>query len=156
MPQVKCKICNKEFYVKPNHLKLGWGKYCSRKCASLSRRKGQYVICDICGKKIWKMPKDIRGSKSGKFFCGKSCQTKWRNGVYSGENHYLWQGGECVYREKLIKSGRKIVCKKCGLTDKRVIIAHHIDKNRKNTNLSNLVWLCRNCHHLAHNHNEDF
>src|SRR3989338_7503451 len=148
MPQVNCKICKKEFYVKPNHLRLGWGKYCSRKCASSSRRRGKYIICNICGKKAWKMPKDIKGSKSGKFFCGKSCQTKWLNSVYSGENHYLWRGGEWVYREKLIKSGKKMVCEKCGLEDKRVIIAHHIDKNRKNTNLSNLVWLCQNCHWL--------
>ena len=156
MPQVKCKICQKEFYVKPNHLKLGWGKCCSRKCASLSRRRGKYIICDICGKESWKMPKDLKGSKSGKFFCGKSCQTRWRNSVYSGENHYLWQGGEHVYRDKLIKSGQKMICKKCGLTDERVIVAHHINKNRKNTNLSNLVWLCRNCHWLAHNYKEDF
>jgi len=155
MPQVNCKICYKEFYVKPNHLKLGWGKYCSLKCRSLARRRGKYMICEICGKETWKMPKDVKGSKSGKFFCSRSCQTKWRNRVYSGKNHPLWRGGEFVYREKLIRSGQKIICKKCGLVDKRVIIAHHVDKNRKNTDLRNLVWLCRNCHFLVHNHNED-
>ena len=153
---VKCRICEKEFYVKPSHQKIGWGKYCSIICRSKAQFRGKFVICSICSKQVYRSPKALEHSKSGKFFCGKSCQTKWRNSVYSGENHYLWRGGEWVYREKLIKSGKKMVCEKCGLEDKRVIIAHHIDKNRKNTNLSNLVWLCQNCHWLVHNYNEDF
>jgi len=38
---------------------------------------------------------------------------------------------------------------------KKVIIVHHIDKNRKNNKLSNLAWLCRNCHFLVHHHEEE-
>jgi 5-methylcytosine-specific restriction endonuclease McrA len=47
-----------------------------------------------------------------------------------------------------------LICKRCGTEDKRVLEAHHIDSNRKNNTIQNLVWLCRNCHHLVHNHKE--
>lgn len=154
MPQVRCKICRKEFYAKPNHLKLGWGKYCSNKCRSRGSRKGKYVICEICGKEAWKMPKDLRGSKSGKFFCGKSCQTKWRNVKYSGPNHPLWRGGEFTYYRIMKESKIPSKCKLCGQEDKRALIIHHKDCNRKNYNINNLAWLCRNCHYLVHNYGE--
>ena len=52
MSQVKCKICNKEFYARPNHLKQGWGRYCSRKCHHIAMRKGKFVKCFICEKQI--------------------------------------------------------------------------------------------------------
>jgi len=31
---------------------------------------------------------------------------------------------------------------------------NHIDSNRKNNNLNNLIWLCMNCYYLVHNHYE--
>jgi len=149
-PNAKCRICGKEFYVKPNHLKRGWGKYCSRKCQFEAQRKGKFVYCDTCGKKIWRMPSDLKHSKSGKFFCSKSCQTLWRNRLYSGPNHPLWSGGYRKYRRILLKAKVPLVCSKCGHNDERVLVAHHKDGNRKNNNIENLEWLCRNCHYLVH------
>jgi len=156
MPNVSCQKCKKDFYAKPSHQKLGWGKFCSIACRSEGNKKGQDIICATCGKTAWKMPRDFARSKSGNHFCSKSCQTVWRNKQYSGKNHPLWQGGEYCYREKLIRSGQKSICKRCGLEDERVLEAHHIDKDRKNSEMENLVWLCRNCHCLVHNHNEKF
>lgn len=152
MPQVNCKICNKEFYVKPSHQLLGYGKYCSLSCLYKSRKTGKFVECYICGKETWKTQKALRKSKSNKFFCSKSCQTKWRNVEYSGENHHFWKGGESTYRVVLIKSGIEWKCKICGISDERVLAVHHVDKNRRNNKVINLVWLCQNCHHLVHRH----
>ena len=98
MSQTKCKICQKEFYIRPSRLKIGWGKYCSIKCRNVSQRTGRYLFCAVCKKKIWKTPKEERCSKSGKFFCNKSCQTKWRNKYYSREKHHFWINGKNVYR----------------------------------------------------------
>jgi endogenous inhibitor of DNA gyrase (YacG/DUF329 family) len=53
MPQVNCKICGKEFYVKPSHQRHGWGKYCSRECQHKGQLKGEFISCAICQKKIW-------------------------------------------------------------------------------------------------------
>ncbi|MDP3989021.1 MAG: HNH endonuclease [bacterium] len=36
-----------------------------------------------------------------------------------------------------------------------VLIVHHIDHDRNNGALDNLVWLCHNCHRLVHNYKEE-
>lgn len=154
MPQINCKICSAEFYTKPSHQKLGYGKYCSIKCRSESQKKGKFIACNICKKEKWKTPKDIQGSKSGKFFCSKKCQTHWRNRYYKGELHGNWQGGEYIYRRIMLEQDVPQICKKCKIDDTRVLVVHHIDNNRKNNKINNLVWLCFNCHFLIHNKNE--
>ena len=47
-------------------------------------------------------------------------------------------------------------CQKCGVAwdDNIEFHIHHKDKNPLNNALENLVWLCLNCHYLAH-HKED-
>lgn len=153
MPIVKCKICKKEFYTKPSHLKRGWGKYCSPKCQYKGQLKGKFVYCSLCGKKIWRMPKRIERSKSGKFFCSKSCQAIWKNKIlHTGKNHPNWAGGETIGREILERSNKKMICENCGISDKRVLMVHHKDGNRKNNKITNLIWLCHNCHHIVHNY----
>lgn len=156
MPTVKCKQCSSGFYVKPSHQKLGYGIYCSTKCRGEGSRTGQTVNCSMCNKAVWKTPRDFHRSKSEKLFCSKSCQTKWRNEFFSGENHANWQGGEYIYKDVLIRSGQATICKKCGNADERVLEVHHIDKDRKNSKLENLVWLCGNCHTLVHRYNESW
>ena len=156
MPQVNCKLCRKEFYAKPSWIKEGNGKYCSRDCGYKSHVTGAYFNCEICKKKVWRIPSKIRHSKSGTVFCNKSCQTLWRNKFYSGPLHPKWNGGTDIYRKILIKTGRPIVCEACGYDNEKVILAHHIDKNRKNNVVENLKWLCRNCHYLVHKYNKLF
>ena len=156
IPNSKCKICGKIFYIKPFHKKKGWGIYCSKNCQNEGQKTGEFISCDTCRKERWQTPREIKHSKSGKFFCGKSCQTIWRNRFYSEENHPFWRGGENIYRLILKRKGVKQICKGCGFKDKRVIIVHHRDRNRKNNKLGNLVWLCHNCHYLAHHHSGKF
>lgn len=150
MPRVPCQRCATEFYVKPNHQLLGYGKYCSRKCSSESSKTGIFKECYICKRQTWKTQKDLRTSKSGLFFCNKSCQTKWRNQYYSGPRHHLWIDGGSMYREAMLRSEKKQICRLCKTRDTRILIVHHIDKNRRNNTLTNLAWLCHNCHFLVH------
>ncbi|MBI4600028.1 HNH endonuclease [Candidatus Uhrbacteria bacterium] len=89
------------------------------------------------------------------FFCNKSCQTKWRNQVYSGPRHHLWIDGGSMYREIMRRSDAKQICRLCKTKDTRILIVHHIDKNRKNNNIANLAWLCHNCHFLVHHHEDE-
>ncbi len=150
MPEVKCEKCGKAFYAKPSWIKIGNGKYCSRECSYKSQLKGRYFKCDICGKKTWRMPSKFEHSKSGKIFCNKSCQALWRNKFYSGPLHPKWLGGKNIYRKILMQTGKPIICRSCGYNNELVLLAHHIDKNRKNNKAENLEWLCRNCHYLVH------
>lgn len=152
MANVNCQICKTEFYAKPSHLRLGYGKYCSLSCSRQSQKTGTYLPCYQCNTLTWKTPKDIRKSKSGYLFCSKKCSMAWKNAnVLSGINHPLWKGGHSMYRERLEKVSKNISCQDCGITDMRVLVVHHKDQNRQNNKLSNLVWLCRNCHYIIHN-----
>ena len=150
MPTIKCEICNKEFYARPSHLKQGWGRYCSRKCHHDAMRKGRFVKCAVCDKQLWKSLSTLEHSKSGKYFCNKSCQTIWRNRFFSGPKHSNWINGESIGRRTLERSKKKIMCVLCGNKDRRVLAAHHKDRDRGNNKLVNLIWLCHNCHHLVH------
>lgn len=153
MSVVSCKICRQKFYVKPYWLRLGWGKYCSRTCQWEGQKTGKMVPCFMCGKKAYKSGKDLRVSKSKKYFCTKSCQTIWRNTIeFIGPKHPNWRGGNSseIYRNILKRSGKKEVCGLCRTRDKRVLAAHHIDHNHRNNKTRNLSWLCHNCHFLIH------
>lgn len=149
-----CRICRKEFYVKPNHLIKGWGKFCSKKCQAKSQLKGQSLSCFICNTEVYKTPKQLTKSKSGKYFCSRSCQTKWRNQVFSGERNFNWKDGKSIYRKILLTNGVVPSCFLCKVSDVRVLNAHHKDHDRAHNSSDNLVWLCLNCHYLVHHSGE--
>ncbi len=151
---VKCKICRKEFNIKPSHLKLGWGKYCSRDCTFKGQLKGISVKCHICGMEIYRSKSNLSRSASKKYFCTKSCQTLWRNSTFTEERSSNWINGKSSYRNILKRSGLKTFCVLCKISDERVLSAHHKDHNRSNNKLKNLTWLCLNCHYLVH-HDKD-
>lgn len=151
MPHLNCKICGADFYAKPRHIQRGWGKYCSKPCQYKAQFTGKTVFCANCDKKVYRMKKDLRRSKSKKFFCNKSCLAIWKNKhVICGEKHVNWKYGRNAYRNVMIRNRTPQICKGCGLEDKRLLIVHHIDRNRNNNTIQNLKWLCRNCHYLEH------
>lgn len=151
MPITSCLICKKSFYAKQNHLDKGWYRCCSIKCKAILQKKGKDQNCFVCDKIIYRSLGQIKKSKSGKFFCNKSCQTGWRNKLFIEEKHKNWNGGKRSYREILKRTNKKRVCFCCNNKDERVLAVHHIDQNRNNNLKNNLMWLCHNCHHLVHN-----
>ncbi len=147
----KCKICDKVFSAKLSHIKMGYAKYCSRDCSNVGMRKGELVRCTICKKETYKSISRLKVSKSGKFFCNKSCQTTWRNKYFSGNKHKLWKGGFSIYRDVLLRNNSVPACTLCSIKDIKVLAVHHIDENHRNNEFKNLAWLCHNCHYLVHN-----
>src|ERR1700744_1021775 len=98
MPYAPCRQCQASFYVKPSHVARGWGKYCSACCLHASMRTGSVVICAICDKEAYRTNKQFKRSKSGNFFCSKSCFAVWKNShLLVGEKHGNWKGGENTY-----------------------------------------------------------
>jgi len=66
--KVNCLICNKEFDIALHEVKLGHGKYCSRKCQGISCRNSVEKKCLTCGKEYSiKLSRELR-SKS-KYCC---------------------------------------------------------------------------------------
>ena len=150
MPVVQCKICFKDFYIKPSHQILGWGKYCSIYCRSKAQFNGRNVKCFVCNKEIYRSDEQLRSSKSGKYFCNKKCQTLWRNSIYIEDRGSNWINGSCSYRKMMQRRDLIDSCVLCKVSDKRVLVIHHRDHDRKNNNISNLVCVCLNCHFLIH------
>jgi hypothetical protein len=156
MPQVNCKQCSTEFYAKPSWLKNGYGKFCSVQCRQQGQKNGKKFKCHMCLKEIYRTSSGQQRSKSGKFFCNKSCQTLWRNSeVHIGANHPNWTTGQSSYRDRLRRSSEEQVCKRCNTDDIRILSVHHKDRNRDNNKLSNLIFMCHNCHYLVHKFSEE-
>ena len=151
---VKCLICLKEFYGKPYFLKIGQAKYCSQECMRIGSKTGKVVNCYACGKEVYKTKKALRVSKSKTYFCTKSCQTKWRNSFFIGPKHANWKDGRYSYKSVMLRNKVPKICKLCKNRDSRVLAVHHLDHNKRNSDLSNLIWLCHNCHFLVHHDKE--
>ena len=140
---IKCDYCNKEFnlprYLYNKRLKRNNKIYCSKKCSYEGSKK--IVKCKFanCGKEIYKQPHKIKQSISGNVFCSHSCSSSYNN----------------TFREKYsVNTYRRIAfekyehkCALCGWNeDERILEVHHIDENRKNNKLNNLIILCPICH----------
>jgi hypothetical protein len=150
MPLLVCKKCKKEFSTKPSLIAKGGGIYCSKYCHYEDKRQGVMTECATCKKGIYRKPRLIKKSKSGNHFCDKSCQTIWRNSEFVGSKHPNWKNGNSTYRDILLRTGKTRTCGMCDNDDFRVLTVHHIDEDHGNNEVSNLAWLCFNCHHLVH------
>src|SRR3990167_4105545 len=96
-----CIQCGKEFKRKLSLVRKGGGKYCSNACHYEFIRKGKVVPCASCGENVYRKPRLLRLSKSKKYFCNKSCQTRWRNQYFVGSLHTNWTTGRHSYRSVL-------------------------------------------------------
>ena len=148
----ECLTCKKEFKTKLFYLRAGQGMYCSRECGYAAHRTGKMVSCATCGESVYRKPRLLRISKSKKHFCGKKCQTAWRNQLFVGRAHANWVHGRASYRSVLDRIKRAVRCELCGTVDRRVLAVHHKDRVRTNNEPENLAWLCHNCHFLVHHY----
>ena len=152
MDLLTCVVCKKQFRRKPSDTKRGGGRFCSNACHFAFKRTGKYVDCSWCGKQVYRKPRRLALSKSKKYFCDKSCQTKWRNQYFSGPLHTNWTTGMHSYRSAIKRSGKEMKCEVCDVTDERILAVHHKDRVRTNNDPNNLAWLCHNCHFLVHHY----
>lgn len=133
----ECLYCGKKFEVRPCEIKKG-GKYCSRSCACTYRNLHNNPAWDEnVRKKISQNHADVSGENNPMY--GK--RGNLAPSYIDGRNSFI---GE-VYRKILLASGKPCVCKLCGKTHGKIDV-HHLDGNRSNNSLSNLIFLCRKCH----------
>ena len=80
--------------------------------------------------------------------------------LMSGSGNPNWQNGKSFepydsnFNDKLKDTIKKIhnyKCFSCSIDNKNLDI-HHIDKNKKNNNIDNLIPLCKKCHGKLHFH----
>lgn len=134
--QKKCMTCGK-MYIK-NIVSTKSDLYCSLSCI-------QRHPCLLCGKIITGRV----SFQSTKKFCSKSCAS-FMNKTMKSKLSYMTNG----FAQSLKIHG-KVLCNRCKIEDIKVLVVHHIDRNRNNNKLENLETLCANCHHKIHWGNGD-
>ena len=72
--------------------------------------------------------------------------------IKKGKKNPNYKNGIGGYRKKAFDNYPP-QCNRCGFDNKKILIVHHIDLNRKNNDLDNLEIVCLNCHALIHNFN---
>lgn len=154
MKSINCNFCNKKINRKPSQIALARNHYCSNTCRYSSRKNGKDIKCSECGDIVYKTLKELNRSMSQKNFCSILCANRWRGKKFFRDKHPNWKNGESSYRDFAKKHLAIKYCNMCKTQDTRVLMVHHIDKNRKNNSILNLMILCYNCHFLVHHYPE--
>ncbi len=71
-------------------------------------------------------------------FCSRSC----------ANNRTTWWKDNATHYRTIAFHNHKKECVVCGFD--KIVAVHHIDENKKNNNLSNLIPLCPNHHEMVH------
>ena len=99
---------------------------------------------------------DIKGRGLCKY-CGKEFISNRRLAITCDDCKILVRGKSSIEKRLIERCGFSILkvlsslgdkCEICGY--KHCLEMHHINKNRKDNSLSNLMMLCPNCHVLIH------
>lgn len=75
---IKCKFCGDIFHTQLSRLKIGKGKYCSRRCVDKDRKnnkKGKDLKCHCCSKTFYRSLSQVSNNN----FCSHSCAAKINN-----------------------------------------------------------------------------
>ena len=116
-------------------------------------------VCKKCGKLISKI------KRKDAIYCSKLCRQSYgsykyqvdkglikKPGIGSGGNQWLknnsqWKGGVATFR-RLAKEIYDEKCAWCNST--KNLLVHHLDHNRLNNDISNLIVICKSCHQKHH------
>jgi len=118
--------CGKEFLVENHELKHRTPKYCSLEC------RHKYGRHDLNTGMKWNLPEEKKRY-------GRS-NPQWRGGYT--KIRYPAEFNERL--KNIIKERDKYGCQYCGSIIN--LIVHHIDGNKFNNDINNLITLCTSCH----------
>ena len=151
--KVKCIVHNFEFETKYENVRRDNRKHhicpkCQRQDIDNKSTKIE-CECSYCNKKFFRTPSELVKSKSGLLFCCREHKDLAQR-IESGDKfqsirpeHY---DNGANYREKALRN-YKNECSICHWDeDIDCLEVHHIDENRQNNELSNLMILCPLCH----------
>jgi len=156
--EIKCSTSTLYRYLKLYNIKIRTkskaqeGKFNHR---FINGKTLEKYHCIDCGKKI--------PYQTGYYGQGRCDKCKYA----IPENHPNWQGGKSFEEygkefdnalKEQIRFRDKYKCRICGcsqLENGRQLDCHHIDYDKKNNNINNLIVLCRSCH-LKINGNRDY
>jgi hypothetical protein len=142
--------CNKKFLKPIRFIKQDKKDFCSNKCNTASKKNGILVTCAFCDKQFEKTPSSLKNSRSNLYFCSRICKDtaqRVENGFTEiHPSHY--NNGRYNYRQTAFRNYPQ-ECSNCRFNSVlEVLDVHHIDEDRENNFLENLIILCPTCHTL--------
>lgn len=143
---VACDTCAAVFPKAKRFVCRDKHHYCSHDCAQLGRRQRIDRVCPVCGQKFVVRPHRIK-SKTGVVCCSVQCKniaSTLEMGIIKCD-HY--SDGSYTYRDIALRNYPH-ECELCGDKIVELLDAHHIDHNRKNNAVENLMLVCPYCHAL--------
>lgn len=145
----ECQVCLKIFKREKRLFKTDICS-CSIKCNNVAKGKTLKISCYHCKIEFYRAASKVSAPKSGLNFCSRECKEVAQTYVEDiMPSHYYTSDGSSTYREKAFKH-YKPVCSDCGYANVLALEVHHIDRDRANNLLENLVILCANCHSIRH------
>ena len=155
----ECLICKKEF--KHYGQRVVCGRRCTAKYLSVSRigennpahknSKRETRICLNCNKQFEFTRSGMRSGQN-RVFCSLACSHKidLKNSPLTGLKHPYPLGWKQAKKE--VKKRDDFTCQICGEkeTNGEGYHVHHIDYDKNNLDMDNLVTLCRCCHNMTH------
>lgn len=137
-----CKECGKEFERQKSLNKDKEKLYCSKKCyhndlRKRGKEKRKFVKCSNCDKEFEKFLVYVKRNRIH-HYCSKKCYYEYRKKCVDYSSKYRSVALK-IYEHK---------CGNCGWTNgiDDCLDVHHIDENRHNNNVENLIILCPTCH----------
>lgn len=136
--KIRCKKCNFEWDFSPTNLAPSNIKRSSfNGCPEC---KYETINCSYCGKKFKRLKSIIVKNQSGYIYCSKECGNRHKNELIQNNIN-----STSYRRNAFLNYEHK--CAICGWSeDERILEVHHIDENRNNNNVNNLIILCPICH----------
>jgi len=128
-------------------LKSSQAKRCIT-CDRIKRRGGKYSTFKIC--------KECNSKCTGFNGLCRSCASKGeRNAMYidgRSKEDYGFEFSESL--KQIVRKRDNYKCQLCNCTsleNNRELDVHHLDLNKSNNNIDNLIALCMKCHTTLHN-----
>lgn len=172
---VVCKECSKEFYKSGEKLSRSENHFCSAICASEFRKKRIIVQCCVCKKEHERTPSGLKKAKKYIFCSNKCLKIGYKGKNFSGffkkgnkeERCINYKNGEQIANGYVMilshkhpnKNKRNYIYKHRAVMEKSIgrylrpeEVVHHIDFDKKNNDISNLMLFSNDSeHHKYHN-----
>lgn len=116
-----------------------------------SRRKRTKLHNVDCSKSFYRSNSKLQNSRSGLQFCSRACKEKCQQII--GGLEEIWPdhygSKEEKYRSKAL-SAHPHKCIDCSYSIVSILEIHHLDRDRKNSDIDNLVIICPTHHKERH------